>query len=72
MDGRVEQEGERIGKAEILLKQLEERENAIIERLKHTQRHENRAKQMLVEAIMSTTKGKKTRVLEGNMSLGVE
>ena len=50
--------------AEQVMRQLEMKEQAIIERLKNTQKTENNVRQMLVQAIIATSKGKKQRLQE--------
>ena len=61
-DQRVESEMQRTQMADSLIKSLEEKEQQIIERLRSTQKKEDDAKTMLIEAIIVTSKGKKQRV----------
>lgn len=62
MDEKVLREDRMVQEASERLKKLEAREQFIIERLKHTQINEAKAKQMLVEAIVATSQGKKNRL----------
>ncbi|CDW91814.1 ef hand family protein [Stylonychia lemnae] len=62
LENRVEQENQKLSQADQILKQLEQREQAIIERLKHTQKTENKVRQMLVDAIQVTSTSKKMRI----------
>ena len=42
-----------------MLQMLEQREQALVERLKHTQMAESKAKQMLIDAIMVTSENQR-------------
>jgi len=53
----VEREALRVATAQNMLQVLEKREQALVDRLKHTQVNEGKARQMLIDAIMATSQG---------------
>eukprot|EP00347_Sterkiella_histriomuscorum_P016884 403351479 len=63
LEVRVDNENQKVSLADQKLKLLEQKEQAIIERLKQTQKTETKAKQMLIDAIQATSTGKKNRVM---------
>ena len=63
---KISKEIARVQNADQIMKELEAKEQAIIERLKNTQINENKMREMLVNAIMLTAKGKKQRVKDKN------
>ena len=65
-DEKVHEEDQRARAAEQIIRNLELKEQAIIERLKHTQVTESDARNQLIEAILITSKGKKERLSVGD------